>query len=189
MFLQAWFENEDFREAQASGIFTKSFAALCQMGKYHDLTSLTSKDLIEQLCLRARILDVFINEDATTEYYFNAWFDMFESDSVIIHEQEQDSLKIDINRMLSASELSHIELMAWHGVGHLALAWSSHKIVAQTLWLHSIASNLYLLLQLNICQQFHTKINIGTWTTLVPTISTILYLKRFLMSIKRRMEG
>jgi hypothetical protein len=121
MFLQAWFENEDFREAQASGIFTKSFAALCQMGKYHDLTSLTSKDLIEQLCLRARILDVFINEDATTEYCFNAWFDMFESDSVIIHEQEQDSLKIDINRMLSASELSHIELMAWRGASGIGM--------------------------------------------------------------------
>lgn len=115
MFLQEWYENEEFQRAQASGNFPIVFASLCQMDKYHDLMSLTSQTLIEQLCLRARIFDGFLKQDTTVEHYFNAWFDMFESDSVIIHEPDPDELKIDINSMLSASELSRIELIAWQG--------------------------------------------------------------------------
>lgn len=121
MFLQEWFENEEFKQAQASGNFPDVFASLCQMNKYHDLTQLTSQTLIEQLYLRARILEMFLTQDSAIEHYFNAWFDMFESDSVIINEPAADELKIDINSMLSASELSRIELIAWRGASGISI--------------------------------------------------------------------
>lgn len=138
MFLQEWFENEDFKKAQASGNFPVVFASLCQMEKYHNLTNITSQSLIEQLCLRAKIFDLFLTQDATIEHYFNAWFDMFESNSVIIHEPDPDELKIDLNRMLSANELSRIELMAWSGSPSFSIEQSQEVVVNALASMHSV---------------------------------------------------
>lgn len=138
MFLQEWFENEEFQKSQASGNFPVVFASLCQMDKYHDLTNLTSQTLIEQLCLRAKIFETFLTQDSTIEHYFNAWFDMFESDSVIIHEPDPNELKIDINRMLSANELSLVELIAWRGASGVSIEQSQDVGANALASLHSV---------------------------------------------------
>ncbi len=132
MFLQEWYDHEEFKTMQTSGVFPKVFASLCKQDKYHDLTAFTSQALIEQLCLRARAFESFLKQDVTVEHYFFEWFDMFESDSIIINEPDPDALKIDINSMLSANELARIELMAWRGTTD-AKTEHSQDVVAKAL--------------------------------------------------------
>lgn len=113
MYLQDWFEHDDFKTMQDDGSFPKTFTTLCQMDKYLRVAELTTQVLIEQLCLRAKIFEKFVNPDPSIECYFNNWLDMFASESIIIRELVPDTKMVDLNAMLSANELARIELMAW----------------------------------------------------------------------------
>lgn len=113
MYLQDWFENNEFKTMQDDGIFQKNFTHLCQMNKYLRVAELTTQVLIQQLCLRAKIFEKFVNPDPSIERYFDNWLNMFASESIIIHELVPDAKMVDLNTMLSANELARIELMAW----------------------------------------------------------------------------
>ena len=138
MFLQDWFDHDEFKHMQASGFFPELFISLCKMRKYHNITKLTTQELINQLCLRARIFDTLVNQNSMTEHYFHAWFNMFESTSIIIYEPDPDVLKVDLNAMLSANELARIELMAWHATPDASIEPAPKTVPKELSSLHSV---------------------------------------------------
>ncbi|MDX7872075.1 DUF6387 family protein [Aeromonas caviae] len=101
MYKLAWTKTDEFNEMRESGVIPIIFAELCQNAKYERTADLTTRELIDQLSKRASMLDMFDNSISIIEYHFEQWFQMFDSDSLIIQDLDSNEIMIDLKSMLA----------------------------------------------------------------------------------------
>lgn len=108
-----WTQSEKFQAMVDANACLDMFIYFTKLGKYENITTLTTRELIEQLNLRAIILDMIDKPNPALDYYFEQWVKMFSSDTIIIHEPNVNKVMLDVGSMFSEDDVSQRDWLAW----------------------------------------------------------------------------
>lgn len=105
MFKASYMESEEFKHSIKNGDMQVKLFSFFKSDKFKNVVKLTSKELIEQLHLRANIYDLLIKNDPAAGYYIEPWVRMCKSASLMII--RPDDIEIDVYEFMKGKMEPH----------------------------------------------------------------------------------